>query len=253
MILIDDLNAGYGKRAVLNSISMKIGKNSVILGHNGSGKTTLVKALCGILKINGTIQFDKDSQKRGKLPVVSNLEEIFCFAQTPRDVSLIYSHYSHMENADFKKYLDIFGIPYLYDKDFREMSTGEQKIVFSCMAFASSSMNTLLDEPFENLDPKRRRIMINQIRELKSTTVIVTHEIGILNELDDWDVYVMHSGKIHGPAKCSEFLRSKPIKGSSEDSIMTIGSDDEIISFVLSDKGEMELYGNIDEMLQKIY
>ena len=52
MIKIDNLSFKYGKKEVLNDISMKLesGKIYGLLGENGVGKTTLLKIISGLQK-----------------------------------------------------------------------------------------------------------------------------------------------------------------------------------------------------------
>lgn len=253
MISLNNLSLNYGKRTIFGPINMKIEKNSVILGHNGSGKTSLVKAVCGIMRVKGSVEFDRNCGTGGHLCVISNSEDIYSFAQTPMDIALIYSQYSDMLQEEIKKNLELFGAESLYRTSFKEMSTGEQKIVYSCIAISSGSSNILLDEPLENLDPKRKRIMIDLIKQLKTTKVLVTHEIGILRELEEWNIYIMFAGQIYGPVNCRDFLRSKPLSGVQENSILTIESNEGTISFVLSSGEGLESHRSVDEIFEKLY
>ncbi|MGP6240033.1 ATP-binding cassette domain-containing protein [Cuniculiplasma sp. SKW4] len=253
MIFLNDLSLNYGKRNIFGPLNMRIEKNSVILGHNGSGKTSLVKAICGVLKVNGRVEFEGECGRRRSLCVISNLEELFSFAQTPKDIALIYSQYSSMLTEEIKRNLEIFNAESLYHTSFREMSTGEQKIIYSSLAISSGSLNILFDEPLENLDPKRKRIMIDQIKELKSNKILVTHEIGILRELEEWSIYVMFGGQIYGPVNCKDFLRSEPLYGVHEESILTITSREGTISFVPSHGEGMGLHSNMEEIFYKLY
>jgi branched-chain amino acid transport system ATP-binding protein len=48
-----DLAAGYGKKQILNGITLEVRPNEIvaIIGHNGTGKSTLLKAVFGLLPI----------------------------------------------------------------------------------------------------------------------------------------------------------------------------------------------------------
>ena len=53
-----DLVAGYGKKQVLNGVSLGLEKGEIValLGHNGAGKSTTLQVIAGLRKpSSGTI------------------------------------------------------------------------------------------------------------------------------------------------------------------------------------------------------
>src|SRR6185437_1254778 len=53
------LHAGYGATQVLHGVDFEVAPRSVtaLLGANGAGKTTTLRAVCGMVKTRGTIEF----------------------------------------------------------------------------------------------------------------------------------------------------------------------------------------------------
>ncbi len=53
MLKVNNLQTGYGKKQILNGISIHVEQGEVvaIIGHNGAGKSTLLKAIFGLLPI----------------------------------------------------------------------------------------------------------------------------------------------------------------------------------------------------------
>ena len=53
LLQIGSLVTGYGKKQVLNGVSLDVapGEAVAIIGHNGAGKSTLLKAIFGLLPI----------------------------------------------------------------------------------------------------------------------------------------------------------------------------------------------------------
>lgn len=49
----EDLGTGYGKRQVIEDISLKVAEGEIVavIGHNGAGKSTLLKAIFGMLPV----------------------------------------------------------------------------------------------------------------------------------------------------------------------------------------------------------
>src|ERR1700722_9537741 len=55
---IRNLRGGYGKKRVLNEVSLEVRENEIValIGHNGAGKSTLLKSIAGLLpKVEGEI------------------------------------------------------------------------------------------------------------------------------------------------------------------------------------------------------
>jgi ABC-type branched-subunit amino acid transport system ATPase component len=61
LLKVDSLVAGYGKKQVLNGLSLEVAPGEIValIGHNGAGKTTLLKAIFGLLPIwQGQVSLD---------------------------------------------------------------------------------------------------------------------------------------------------------------------------------------------------
>lgn len=52
-LAVDDLVTGYGKRQVVNGVTLNVGPGEIValIGHNGAGKSTLLKAIFGLIRI----------------------------------------------------------------------------------------------------------------------------------------------------------------------------------------------------------
>lgn len=58
---VRDLVTGYGKKQVLNGVSLCVGASEIValIGHNGAGKSTALKTIFGLLPVwNGRVSLD---------------------------------------------------------------------------------------------------------------------------------------------------------------------------------------------------
>ena len=76
LIEIQNLNVAYGRKKVLENITLTLSKNEIvtIVGPNGSGKTTLFKAIIGSIPIKSGSVVINQNLKIGYLPQVLNID-----------------------------------------------------------------------------------------------------------------------------------------------------------------------------------
>ncbi len=60
LLEVEGLEAGYGKKTVLQGVSLRVHEGEVValLGHNGAGKSTTLKTILGLLPARaGQVRF----------------------------------------------------------------------------------------------------------------------------------------------------------------------------------------------------
>ncbi len=76
-------------------------------------------------------------------------------------------------------WMDIFGIADLKDRNFLQLSSGEQRLVLLARAFVKDPELLILDEPLHGLDLYNRRLVKDVIetfcRRKDKTMIMVTH------------------------------------------------------------------------------
>jgi ABC-2 type transport system ATP-binding protein len=196
MIKIDNLSFKYGKKEVLNDISMKLeaGKIYGLLGENGVGKTTLLKIISGLQKPwKGSCSvFGEDPFKRTPsfLSRIFYLPEELEFIQN--DYSIRYfakinaPFYPKFDKEKFETILKEFEVE--GDKKLNKLSYGQVKKAALSFAIATNAELLLLDEPSNGLDiPSKtlfRRIIVQYVSD-STCTLISTHQVRDLENLID--------------------------------------------------------------------
>ena len=185
--LVKHYNSAY---PIIRDLTFSVKKGELIsfLGESGSGKTTFLKCLAGLEKINGgSISLNSNYLNNDNVFVKPQLRKIgFVFQDYP-----LFPHLNLKDNIIFnldKKYfsnleyiLKLTGLKFFVTRYPHELSGGEQQRACIARALIREPELLLLDEPFSNLDTAIKETMREEIfkiiKETKTTTVLVTHDI----------------------------------------------------------------------------
>src|SRR5215471_15078257 len=190
-ITLDQVTKHYAGVPVVNDVSLDIaeGEFFVLLGPSGSGKSTLLRAIAGLSGVD-----------HGRISLHGR--DVTHVAARKRGVGLVFQNYAlfrHMtvaDNIEFalrvrhmrararrKRREELLRLVALEGMDHRlpaQLSGGQQQRVAVARALAHKPEVLLLDEPFGALDAKIREELRRTIRgvqrELRITTVLVTHD-----------------------------------------------------------------------------
>ena len=180
------------------------GERVAILGPNGSGKTTLALHLVGALE-----RGDGSVEVTGRLVVAEHLAEIrrrvgFVF-QDPDDQLLLPTVAADVAygpanqgitgdelRARVAAALEVVGLADLADRTPQQLSLGERRRVALAGVLASHPEVLVLDEPTANLDPAARRDLVEIVRGLDVTTLVITHDLPLAAELCPRSVVLAH-------------------------------------------------------------
>jgi ABC-type Fe3+/spermidine/putrescine transport system ATPase subunit len=209
-IILKNICKSFDKKPILENIHLQIqeGELVTLLGPSGCGKTTTLKVITGLLEpdegeiyFNGASVLNIPVEKRGAVIVFQDY--------------LLFPHMTVIDNVAFglkvsgvskksrnekaKKMIQLVQLKGYENRYPRELSGGEKQRVAIARALAVEPKVLLLDEPFSNLDTNLREstrdFVINLQKELKITTMLVTHDQEEALLLSD-KIAVMLEGKI---------------------------------------------------------
>jgi heme exporter protein A len=179
MIRARDLEKRYGRRRVLDGVSLDLPANGflVVTGPNGSGKTTLLRMLVGLATPSrGTLEVDADRSRIGLL------------AHEP----LVYRELTALENLDLfgRLYriperrervgmlLERFGLWDVRNMRVGAFSRGMTQRLALCRTLLHDPHLLVLDEPFSALDEAGAALLDRELAELAGTRtfVVSTHD-----------------------------------------------------------------------------
>ena len=216
MIEIKNISKTFGKNNILNDISLNIieGDSIAVIGQSGVGKSVFLKHINGLIKPNsGTVHIDKvdinSLSFKKKQNLRKNMSMVFQFGAlfdslTIKDNILIaLNNLTTLsledKNLRVKEVLEQVNLVDIEDLYPHDISGGMRKRVGVARAIAIKPKYILYDEPTTGLDPittDKINSLIKKVRkEEKNTSVIVTHEMKIVNEVAN-KVVMLYNGKI---------------------------------------------------------
>ncbi len=226
MIELKNISHSYGKKEVINNLSIKFQKEKLtcILGSSGSGKTTILRLIAGLeIPNEGEILIEnKIVSSSGKIIVPPNKRNIgFVF----QDLALwphftVYQNIAlaprerNFENAEksVDEIIRFFGINELTEKYPHQLSGGQKQLVAIARALVLKPKILLMDEPFANLDVKIKRKIITLLIDIKNkfnlTIIYVTHDHKEAFALADY-LCLINNGKIEDAGTVEEIKQSE--------------------------------------------
>lgn len=190
----------YGERTILKDLdwTVKCGEKWALSGENGSGKSTLLSLVCADNPQSYACDITLFGRKRGSgesiweikkhigyvspemhRAYLKNLPAIDIVASGLHDSVGLYKRPRPEQMAACEWWMDIFGIADLKDRNFLQLSSGEQRLVLLARAFVKDPELLILDEPLHGLDLYNRRLVKDVIetfcRRKDKTMIMVTH------------------------------------------------------------------------------
>ena len=223
MLQIDQLCVRYSEeKRVLNQIKIRIeeGETVALVGANGAGKSTLLKTIVGInLPEEGSIMVDelpvmkKNLQRiREKVGVVfQNPEDQLFLSNVYDDIAFGLRNYGIGEaeiEERVRTVLKNLGIEHLQMHNSSRMSGGEQRLVAIATVMVMNPRLVLFDEPTSFLDPRTRRKLMEQLKQLNVTKLIATHDLDMALELCD-RVIILKDGEVFEQGEARMLLADK--------------------------------------------
>lgn len=192
------VNAGYGKRAVLRNISLTAHPGEVwgLLGPNGAGKTTLLRVLSGIHRpASGRVSLGTQPvhhmspTERARhiafvpqgvvIPVPYTVRELVAMGRTPYVREWAPLTATDEEAVD--RALDHVGLTALQDRRLHQLSAGERQRALLALALAQQPSVLLLDEPTAHLDLHHAWRLMDLICGIASSqrlvVILSTHDL----------------------------------------------------------------------------
>jgi len=230
LLEVEGLKAYYGQTQALHDVSFSLepGGITTLLGANGAGKTTTLRAICSMVRTQGSIRFDgrpiegmatEEIVRRGvghvpegrgtftNLSVDENLRVAAYTrsdkAATERDREMVYEYFPILKAR--------------LNQQAGTLSGGEQQMLAISRALMLGPRLMLLDEPSFGLAPlivqEIFRIMRRINGEAKVSMLLVEQNAALALELAD-NAYVLETGRVVMSGKSAAVKSDEAIRKS---------------------------------------
>lgn len=218
----------YGKRAVVNGVSIQIRQGEIagLLGPNGAGKTTTFYMITGLIKPDdGKVYIDDEdiscmpmySRARNGIGYLPQEASVF------RKMTVYDNIYSVLEFMKLDtnerkertyKLMKEFGIEHLADRKGYMLSGGERRRTEIARAIATEPKFILLDEPFAGIDPIAVEDIMKIVANLKERGIgvlITDHNVHETLSIVDRG-YIIIEGRIFRQGTSEELAADEKVR-----------------------------------------
>ncbi|MEN9215868.1 MAG: metal ABC transporter ATP-binding protein [Gloeomargarita sp. HHBFW_bins_162] len=208
-IELENVTVTYHEKVALHGVNLSLKSGSIVglVGMNGSGKSTLFKTIMGfITPKTGRVHIEglpiHLAQKRGSVAYLPQTEQVdWQFPVSVYDVVMM-GRYGYMNFMRIPRPVDRRLVQdslqrvemwALRHRQIGELSGGQKKRAFLARALAQQAKILLLDEPFNGVDVKTERAMIQLLMELKNlghTVLVSTHDLTSISTFCDQTIFI---------------------------------------------------------------
>jgi ABC-2 type transport system ATP-binding protein len=172
------------------SVTVDSGEVLGLFGHNGAGKTTLLNQIAGLARpTSGSIRIDghdpvADPAAARRVCSLQPQSQAPLEGVTPRQAIEILARIRGARRAKAREraaeLIAALQLEQWADTVGEKLSGGVRRLTTFCMAAAEPGRLVMFDEPTNDVDPVRRRLLWTQIRALAaagSAVLLVTHNV----------------------------------------------------------------------------
>lgn len=192
MLELQKVSIEFEERQIINKISFSLDDGDIlsIVGESGVGKTSLLRAISGLIDIEGAIVFDNKKiigPSEKLVPGVDGIATVFQDYQLMHNrtayENVAYPLRAYAEEEQQSRAEELLNVLMLEQQRGhypQELSGGQKQRVAIARALAHEPRLLLMDEPFSNMDVALKEVMKSNVftylKQEGITTIFVTHD-----------------------------------------------------------------------------
>jgi ABC-2 type transport system ATP-binding protein len=207
MLSIVDIRKRFGEMQALDGCSFSVERGRMLgfLGPNGAGKTTTMRAVFGLVELDGgdvlwdgrpiglpeRLRFGYMPEERGLYPRMRVDEQIEYFGR-------LHGLPASAARAAAARWLERLGLGGRETAKVEELSHGNQQRAQLAAALVHEPELLVLDEPFAGLDPVAVHTLADVLRDEAARGAAVlfsSHQLELVEDICE-DIAIIHHGRI---------------------------------------------------------
>lgn len=218
VIEIKNISVAYDETTVLENVNLNIKRGDflALMGPNGAGKSTLLKTILNFIKpIGGEIKIKGKLYKevRKKIAYVPQRGSVdWDFPITLFDVVEMgcYGRVGFLkkinktEKKNVERVIEKVGLTEFKERQISKLSGGQQQRAFLARAILQNAEIYLMDEPFQGVDSKTEKAIVEILKELKKsgkTLIVVHHDLQTVTSYFDTVAFINKTIVAAGPVE----------------------------------------------------
>ena len=181
-IEVNHLKKSFGTIEAVKDLSFEVAQGELFgfLGINGAGKSTTINMLCTLLQptsgevsVAGHVLGKENRKIRRKIGVVfqgNTLDERLTVYENLLSRAYLYEKDGSVIKRNIAEVSRVLEITKLYDRPFKALSGGQKRKCELARALLNKPEILFLDEPTTGLDPQTRKMVWENIEQLRKET-----------------------------------------------------------------------------------
>lgn len=204
-IKVRNVSKEINGRKILDNINFDIYEGEIVglVGPNGAGKSTLLKIMSGLYPNDeGLVEYYSIDLKHNYEKAMSLVGTLIESPDLYKNLSgfdnleLFKSMFKDVDEKRIKEIVEIVEMEKHLGKKFKTYSLGMKERLGIAASLINKPKILILDEPTNGLDPIGVRNVMNLLKEIKGTTILISsHLLSEIEQLCDRVIFI-NSGKI---------------------------------------------------------
>lgn len=204
-IKVRNVSKEINGRKILDNINFDIYEGEIVglVGPNGAGKSTLLKIMSGLYPNDeGLVEYYSIDLKHNYEKAMSMVGTLIESPDLYKNLSgfdnleLFKSMFKDVDEKRIKEIVEIVEMEKHLGKKFKTYSLGMKERLGIAASLINKPKILILDEPTNGLDPIGVKNVMNLLKEMKGTTILISsHLLSEIEQLCDRVIFI-NSGKI---------------------------------------------------------
>lgn len=204
-IKVRNVSKEINGKKILDNINFDIYEGEIVglVGPNGAGKSTLLKIMSGLYPNDeGLVEYYSIDLKHNYEKAISLVGTLIESPDLYKNLSgfdnleLFKSMFKDVDEKRIKEIVEIVEMEKHLGKKFKTYSLGMKERLGIAASLINKPKILILDEPTNGLDPIGVKNVMNLLKEMKGTTILISsHLLSEIEQLCDRVIFI-NSGKI---------------------------------------------------------